>query len=686
MFIKWTLLLMCSTNILYAQSHSKIYCIGDRLTSGTMMSMPQKNSYPAQLREMLGKEYTVLLNGKDPYANTGLVSESEGMSNLNNLVAERGDMVLLDLHVDELLLKNGTDKRIKLEAKLTALQKAGARVVLLVSKDSGEKIATDQGQFFQDIAFATGAEIVDLSPVLSANAVYLDEKKNLTSIGATSVARRMYELVQTTITRTPNINVKKGNRENFYGYTCTSFDFEGNAAKIVQPKKAAKGNPWIWRARFWGHEPQLDIAMLERGYHIVYCEVSERFGNAEAVEIWNRFYQFLQHSGLQSKAIMEGMSRGGVYIYNWTLRYPDRVSAVYADAPVLDFKSWPGGKGKGKGSPENWEIFKQMYQLTERQALDFKQSPLDKATEIGALKIPAIHVVGDKDDIVPPEENSLPFAKAVIAAGGNLEIIHKPTVGHHPHSLPDPTPIVEFLLRAEGRKINFATVAVPGSEYRSGAGWNPNGGWWGEHDDIDSILESRKDNLDILFLGNSITQGIGGSRSHLPHKPGYSAFESAFSTYTWDCAGIAGDRTQNVLWRLMNGRYKEAAPKAIVVTIGVNNFLDGDTAEEIAAGIIAIQQWIQNHMKDTQLILTGPLPVGLTVDDPRRTKYMEIHRYLEAAVKDGKCIYAPQSSTFIKKDGTLSLADYSSDGIHLSGGYTKWAEALRHVIEKLHLK
>ncbi|MEJ0103914.1 MAG: hypothetical protein WDO19_15725 [Bacteroidota bacterium] len=69
---------------------------------------------------------------------------------------------------------------------------------------------------------------------------------------------------------------------SFYGYECADFQLDGRACKIVQPKWAAKGKPWIWRARFWGHEPQTDIALLERGFHVVYCDVAELFGNADA--------------------------------------------------------------------------------------------------------------------------------------------------------------------------------------------------------------------------------------------------------------------------------------------------------------------------------------------------------------------------------------------------------------------
>ncbi|WP_236590109.1 alpha/beta hydrolase family protein [Sphingobacterium siyangense] len=247
-------------------------------------------------------------------------------------------------------------------------------------------------------------------------------------------------------------NMKLGaSNLDFHGFEGYSFLFQGREAKIIRPKVTAVGHPWVWRARFWGHEPQVDIGLLEHGYHVVYCDVAELFGNEEALTIWDGFYRKLQEGGLSKKSAMEGMSRGGVYIYNWCLRYPDRVNAIYADAPVLDFKSWPGGKTTGKGSKSDWEIFKKDYGLTETQAWAFADAPIDKAKIIAGFKIPLLHVVGDKDDVVPIAENTLPFAEEIRRAGGRIEIIHKPEVGHHPHCLVDPSPIIDFILKASSK-------------------------------------------------------------------------------------------------------------------------------------------------------------------------------------------------------------------------------------------
>lgn len=238
----------------------------------------------------------------------------------------------------------------------------------------------------------------------------------------------------------------------FGGFPCASFVFNGRQAKVVKPTKVAMNAPWVWRARFWGHEPQADSTLLACGFHVVYCDVAELYGNAQAIEIWNQFYAFLHQAGLSSKVALEGFSRGGIYAYNWAIANPEKVSCVYADAPVLDLKSWPGGKGRSPGSPKDWELFKQDYHLkTEEEAMQFKGNPLDNVEKIVKGGYPMLHVCGDADDVVPIEENTTLFEQRVKALGGNITVIHKPGVNHHPHSLKDPSPIVSFILRATWR-------------------------------------------------------------------------------------------------------------------------------------------------------------------------------------------------------------------------------------------
>jgi hypothetical protein len=45
------------------------------------------------------------------------------------------------------------------------------------------------------------------------------------------------------------------------------------------------------------------------------------------------------------------------------------------------------------------------------------------------------------------DENTRLAEKRYKALGGEMKVIAKPGCDHHPHSLKDPTPIVEFILQ-----------------------------------------------------------------------------------------------------------------------------------------------------------------------------------------------------------------------------------------------
>ncbi|MEI6137746.1 MAG: SGNH/GDSL hydrolase family protein [Mariniphaga sp.] len=234
---------------------------------------------------------------------------------------------------------------------------------------------------------------------------------------------------------------------DYHGFKGLDFKFEGHDAKIVFPKKAEPGKHWIWRARFWGHEPQTEIALLEKGFHVVYVDAPDLCGSPDAVKLWNHFYDYLlKEYALNPKTVLEGFSRGGLYIYNWGSENVSKVACIYADAPVCDMRSWPGGKGKGPGSPTDWKLHLSAYQQTEESMKDFKGMPIYNAVKLAEAGVPALHVCGAVDEVVPIEENTYVLEKAYKKAGGDIKIIVKEGIGHHPHSLKDPAPIVRFIL------------------------------------------------------------------------------------------------------------------------------------------------------------------------------------------------------------------------------------------------
>lgn len=155
-------------------------------------------------------------------------------------------------------------------------------------------------------------------------------------------------------------------------------------------------------------------------------------------------------AGLAKRVALEGMSRGGLIVYNWAAANPSKVACIYADAPVMDIKSWPMGEGEYTGSEVDIEQMLKAYGFASRaEALAWHGNPIDHAATIAKARIPLLHVVGDADVVVPVAENSAILEERLEALNyTKFQMIHKPGVGHHPHSLKDPTQIVNFILNA----------------------------------------------------------------------------------------------------------------------------------------------------------------------------------------------------------------------------------------------
>ncbi len=238
-----------------------------------------------------------------------------------------------------------------------------------------------------------------------------------------------------------------GKQSVWNGYDRYDFEVDGGPVLVVVPKEAAPGKPWVWHGEFFGHKPAPDIALLGRGFHIVYMSVPDMLGGPDAVKHWDAFYEELTDKhGFAKKAALVGLSRGGLYCYNWASANPDKVACIYGDAPVCDFKSWPGGFGKGKGSPRDWERVLKVYHFKDNaEALAYPGNPVDSLKPLADAGVPLLHVFGDSDDVVPWEENTGVIAERYRSLGGSIQLIRKPGIGHHPHGLDDSTPIIEFI-------------------------------------------------------------------------------------------------------------------------------------------------------------------------------------------------------------------------------------------------
>lgn len=445
-------------------SKIRVACIGNSITFGAGISERENNSYPAQLQLLLGERYevrnwgvsgtTVLFKGDSPYVNTSEYIQSK---------AFQPDIVLIKLGTNDTKPQNWKynhsfmDDYQRLIDAYKALD-SHPRIILLtpvrcfLSEDAGissQLIESKVRPMIEELAWKNHLEIINLFNLFGDkwDGMLMPDRLHPSSVGAQRIALKIGRYLQQSGKDNEFVPSQRTSF-NFHGFQGYDFVVNNIPCKLVKPVKAAKGNPWIIRARFWNHEPQVDIELLEHGFHVAYCDVADLYGSPEAVERWNTFYKYMRNAGFHKKVVLEGMSRGGLIVYNWTAANPSKVSCIYVDAPVLDIKSWPMGEG---GSDEDTRRMMKAYGFKDRaQAIAWKGNPINHVNIIANARIPLIHVVGDADDAVPVKDNTAPFEKMMIEKHGNIKVIHKPDVGHHPHSLNNPQIIVDFILRSTG--------------------------------------------------------------------------------------------------------------------------------------------------------------------------------------------------------------------------------------------
>ncbi|MEO6281757.1 MAG: SGNH/GDSL hydrolase family protein [Dyadobacter sp.] len=221
------------------------------------------------------------------------------------------------------------------------------------------------------------------------------------------------------------------------GFEKVEFTFENRNAWYIKPQKAIAGNPWIWRAHFPTWHTDMDSILLARGFHVAYVNTNDMFAHPKAMQVWDAFYDYLvKQKQFALKVALEGVSRGGLYVYGWAKRNPDKVSCIYAEAPVCDPKSWPGGKGKGLGSAKDWEAWLKIFNVTEEEALKFTDIPLNDLAGLASFKVPIVHVIGLQDKHAPVAENNDLLVQNYLKLGGPISVYpmtrgEQTLEGHH---------------------------------------------------------------------------------------------------------------------------------------------------------------------------------------------------------------------------------------------------------------
>lgn len=187
---------------------------------------------------------------------------------------------------------------------------------------------------------------------------------------------------------------------------------------------------------------------------------------------------------------------------------------------------------------------------------------------------------------------------------------------------------------------------------------------------------SKKGEAQLVFLGDSITQGWGGA--------GKAAWDSTWAPLKAANFGIGGDRTEHVLWRLEHGNFDGLKPKLTVLMIGTNNSGHRmDPAADTAAGVKAIVEKLQAKQPQMKILLLGVFPRGEKPTDAYRVRTNEINALISKQADGTKVTYMDLSPEFVQADGTISK-EIMPDFLHLSPkGYDLWTAAIAPKVKEL---
>ncbi len=283
------------------------------------------------------------------------------------------------------------------------------------------------------------------------------------------------------------------------GFTRCDFTFKQRNARLIIPPEPLPGNPWVWRARFPDWHTEADSILVSGGFHIAYINTDNMFGSPDAVAIWDLFHKHLTGNyRLNKKVALAGVSRGGLFVYNWAKKNPEKVNCIYAEAPVCDFKSWPAGFGTFRGNPETWEKLKAEYGFeSDDEAKAYLNNPIDGLELLAAEKIPVLHMISLEDRIVPPEENSFILINRYLRMGGIATIVpctrgKQNLEGHH-FVIETPQKVADFI------KYHSQPIPLNFSDYHQLRGGLKN-----------CILKFEQEKKGrVAFLGGSITYNSG---------------------------------------------------------------------------------------------------------------------------------------------------------------------------------
>lgn len=572
------LLLMVTQYVTAQKKVIKIACIGNSITYGVGTRNPAKDSYPAVLGQMLGDGYevrnfgvsarTMLMKGDHPYMKEERYRQA---------LAYNPDIVTIKLGTNDTKPQNWrykSDFKKDMETMIRTIRALPSKPEIYLCYPipayavqwgiNDSTIVHGVMPVIDQLAAKYRLKVIDLHTPLTGMKECFADHVHPNEKAAARIARVIYR--QLTGKEAPE-HVSQpfpGHKSKWQGFDQYTFTYQDRQAIVVCPERAAAGNPWIWRPAFFGAFASVDEALLKRGFHVVYYDLTHLYGSPRARKSGTDFYwNMVQMYGLSPRVTLEGFSRGGLFAYNWAADHPDKVACIYVDAPVCDVFSWPG---RSSGNAGLWKGMLDEWGLTEARMNTFPGNPIDRLKPLADARIPVICVCGDSDRVVPFSENSAVVRQRYTAMGAPFELILKPGVDHHPHSLENPTPVVDFIVRHQ-------------AGYEAGQCYTLRGNYQ------NSYRKFEKERVGtVAFLGGSITE-MKGWRDMICED---LKQRFPYTKFTFVAAGIPSTGSTPGAFRLTDDVLSKGKVDLLFVEAAVNDDTNGFSAIEQVRGMEGI--------------------------------------------------------------------------------------------------
>ena len=228
--------------------------------------------------------------------------------------------------------------------------------------------------------------------------------------------------------------------EEWYGFKRYKFQFENRLAWVAVPEVPAGDGRFSWCTQ-WAeaYVPRVGtLALLQNGFYHVHIDVFDLKASPEGVAVMGRFHDWLVSRGLSAKANLIGMSWGGFFSLRYAGTYPERIAAVYLDAPVCN------AADPGEEAADRVEAISQNFGLSVEELKTSPLNPLNNLKFFADYQIPLYIATGEDDLLVKVATNINLAEEKLKQYGVKYEIVRRPVWGHHPHGFDDVSALLEF--------------------------------------------------------------------------------------------------------------------------------------------------------------------------------------------------------------------------------------------------